>query len=196
MSVFLLFLLVAAGLFFVILVALLCAGYVKNVDIIGMKGKIVAVVEGPEGKRVYTTNNIITNDGDVFYAQKGAGETPTNAFTNLFLGSKATPTISKASNFSSITLIANTEKALSAGYPKTNETDPNNEGNGGPNIITYKYEYGKADFNAPSITEGVIAVTGASGNAPVLCHFAFTAPFEKTANDTLVVFVNHKIEGV
>ena len=167
----------------------------KSVDRMGMKGKVVVVLEGPEkGRRVFETKNIITTAGDVFYAQMGAGETPTNAFANLYLGSTATPSTGKGSNFDSITLIAGTEKAPSAGYPKTNDDDADNTG-GGTNQVTYKYAYGKADFDHSAITEGVIATATASGTDPVLCHFAFAAAFEKTSNDTLSVYVNHEAVG-
>lgn len=164
-------------------------------DRMGIKGKIVVVLEGPEkGKRVFETENIITTAGDVFYAQMGAGETPTNAFANLYLGSTATPSTGKSSNFGSITLISNTNKAPSSGYPKSNCTDTDNTG-GGTNVVTYKYAYAKADFSHSAITEGVIATATAGGTDPVLCHFAFAAAFEKTANDTLACFINHETEG-
>lgn len=157
-------------------------------------GVVVVILEGVYGKKRFVFNNMITNAGDIFYAQRGANQTPTNAFSNLFLGSKAIPTVSKTSNFASMTLIAGTNKALTATFPKTNDTDPDN-GHGAANTVTYKYVYGKADFNAPSITEGVIAIPTATGTNPVLCHFAFPSAFEKTANDTLTVFVNHQSIG-
>lgn len=167
----------------------------KGIDTVGWKGIIVCVLDGPKGKRRFVTENIITSAGDIYYAQKGAGETPTNNFTNLYLGSTASPSPGKASNFGSITLISGTNKAPEVGYPKTNDTDPDN-GYGGVNVVTRKYAYGKADFVAASITEGIIATATALGTDPVLCHFAFTTPFEKTSNDTLTIFVNHKSEGV
>lgn len=167
----------------------------RGMDKMAMSGVVVAVLDGPDGKRVHRTHNIVTDAGDTFCAQRVAGETPANAFANLELGSKATPTTSKASTTSSITKINNTEKAHSAGYPKTNDNDPDNTG-GGVNVVTWKYVYGKADFNAPSITEGIIKVASAGDGQPVLCHFAFASAFEKTANDTLTVFYNLESKGV
>ncbi len=164
-------------------------------DRMAMSGVIVAVLDGPGGRRVHRTHNIVTTAGDVFCAQKIAGETPTNAFANLELGSKAVPTTSKASTTSSITKINNTEKPPSVGYPKANDSDPDNT-EGGTNVTTWKYAYGKADFNAPSITEGIIKVASAGDGQPVLCHFAFASAFEKTANDTLTVFYNLESKGV
>ncbi len=157
-------------------------------------GIVVAVLNGPNGKRKFVCKNIITDAGDIFYAQRGAEETPDNNFANLVLGSTATPNTSKTSTTSSITEINNTEKAPSSGYPKTNDDDADN-GYGGENVVTWKYAYGKADFNAASITEGIIKKAAAGAGQPVLCHFAFPSSFEKTSNDTLSIFVNHKSEG-
>lgn len=164
-------------------------------DVMGYRGKIVVVLEGPEkGRRVFETENIITTAGDVYYAQRGAGESPTNAFASLHLGSTATPDTGKASNYGSITPINDTEKAPSAGYPKANDTDADNTG-GGTNVVTYKYVYAKADFSHAAITEGIIKVAAGADTDPVLCHFEFVAAFEKTVNDTLTVFVNHTCLG-
>lgn len=157
-------------------------------------GKITCVLDGPSGRRIYDTTNLISNAGDVFYAQKMAGEVPTNSFANLVLGSgSSSPT--KTSTYNSITVIANTNKAPEATYPKTNDADADNS-YAGANVVTYKYYYGKTDFTAASITEGVITVASPTSGSPVLCHFRFPTGFEKTADDTLTVFVNHESEGV
>ena len=164
-------------------------------DQMAMKGKIIVVLDGDEkGRRVFETENIITNAGDIFYAQMGAGETPTEAFVNLYLGSTGTPSTGKNSNYGSITPIAGTEKSPSSGYPKANCTDADNTG-GGANVVTWRYAYAKADFDHAAITEGIISRATASGTDPVLCHFAFAAAFEKTSNDTLTIFVNHTCLG-
>jgi len=160
------------------------------------KGFVLAILEKPDGtKEIYKTNNIVTNDGDVFYAQKGAGETPTNSFANLYLGSTATPNPGKASTLASLTLITGTEKAPKTGYPKTGDTDPDNTG-GGANVVTYIYEYATTDGNWSSITEGAISVPAATGTEPVLCHFSFGTAFAKDSNTTLKVIVNHQVTGV
>jgi hypothetical protein len=164
-------------------------------DVSQVGGKIVCVLDGPLGKRVYKTHNIITNAGDIFYAQRMAGETPDNAFANLVLGSSAVPTPSKSSDYDDITPIADTNKAPSAGYPKTDDDDPDNT-DVDVNVVTHKYYYAKADFNAASITEGVITIATPEAGSPVLTHFAFASIFEKTEDDTLTVFINHVMLGV
>ena len=159
-------------------------------------GKIVAVLEGPQGKRVYETHNIITNDGDIFCAQMLAGETPDNAFVNLVLGSGAAPVPAKADDYDDITPIGDTNKAPSAGYPKSDDDDADNAADAAANVTTWKYAYAKTDFSAASITEGVITIAAPEAESPVLCHFAFDEAFSKTANDTLTVFYNAEAEGV
>lgn len=163
-------------------------------DIRKVVGRICFILDGPDGKRKYSTTNLITDAGDIYYAQKMAGETPTNAFANLVLGS-GSGTPAKNSTYSSITPIASTNKAVGTGYPKTNDSDADNN-YAGQNVVTYKYYYGKADFNAASITEGVITIASPSAGSPVLCYFKFANAFEKTENDTLTVFINHESEGV
>lgn len=160
-----------------------------------VSGFIVAVLEHEDGtSEVFETHNIITDAGDTFYAQKICGQTPTNAFANLILGSGAvSPT--KASTYASITPIASTNKAPTATYPKTSDADADNTG-AGADIVTWAYSYAKADFNHAAITEGVISLAGATGSNPVLCHFRFASAINKTANDTLKVFVNHTQNGV
>ena len=160
------------------------------------KTKIVAILENLKTgkKRIFESKNIFTNDGDTYYAQRGAAETPTNTFANLFLGSTGSPNPQKTSNFGSITLIAGTEKAPTATYPQTDDSDPDNTG-AGVDVITWKYEYTGADGNWSGITEGVIAEAGASGTDPVLCHFSFGGAFDKDSDTSLKVFVNHEVLG-
>ena len=157
-------------------------------------GKICCILDGPNGKRILNTSNLISTAGDIYYAQRMVGETPTNAFNNLVLGSGAA-TPAKASNYDNITPIAKTNKAVDVGYPKTNDADVDNI-YAGPNVVTYKYYYGKADFSASNITEGVITIVSPTTGSPILCHFRFPTVTEKTENDTLTIFINHENEGV
>lgn len=156
---------------------------------------VLAVLSGEEGKLLVPASNIVTNYGDLFYAQKGAGEATTNAFTTMELASAGNP--QKASEFDDFTIIGSTSKVVTLGYPKTNDVDADNTG-AGTAIVTYLFSYGKADFNAAAISHGLITVAGPvlSPPSPILTGFAFGAPFAKTANDTLKVFVNHQMLGV
>ena len=160
---------------------------------------ILSIVDGPRGKFLYAAPNIVTDAGDQYYAQSAMGETPTNAFINLYLSTVAWGSPGKTSNSSGIaSMIAGTEKAPTATYPKTNDGDSDNTG-AGIDVMTWLYSYTKADFNDPSIEGGAISIASVpawgSGSTPVLTAFNQTA-FEKTANDTLKQFVNHTQNGV
>ena len=94
-----------------------------------------------------------------------------------------------------------TTKTLTDLYPRFNDNDADNTG-GATDQVTWAYSWTKGNFTtvgASDLTGGVIVdrsqnATAASG-AKLLCHFNFASPFEKTANDTLKVFVNHTFEG-
>ena len=159
-----------------------------------IKGFIVAVLEKNGEKQVFETHNIVTNDGDIYYAERGAGQTPTNAFSSNVLGT-GVGTPAKADTFASLTVISGSEKAISATYPKTNDSDTDNTG-ATPDTVSYLYEYSGADGDWSNITEGAIVVPGASGSDPILCHYAFSSAFNKDSNTTLKLFVNHTANGV
>lgn len=154
---------------------------------------ILAVLESEEGKLLIPGSNIVTNDGDIYYAQKGAGAATTNAFGIHELASAGTP--GKTATRAAFTTIANTQKAHTAGYPKVGDADADNTG-GGANIVTYLGSYAKADFSASSITHGIITNASPVTGSPLLTGYAFAAAFSKTSNDTLKVFVNHQMNGV
>ncbi len=164
---------------------------------------ILLVLSGPEGKRLLAAHNIVTNDGDVYYAQKAVGESPTNNFNSLYLSTvnwdASHPSkTSTSDNIASV--IAGSEKAVSTGYPKTNDQDADNTG-AGTDVVSWLFSYAKADFSDPDIDAGAIskaAVTSwgtGTGTDPLLTAFDLTA-FAKTSNDTLKVFVNHTMSGV
>jgi len=160
----------------------------------GKHRNVLAVLRPARGAgRIIPASNIVTNDGDLYYAEMGAGETPTDAFDVHEMCSAGTP--AKGADRSAFTPIGSSEKAHTAGYPKTNDGDSDNTG-AGVDIVTYLASYSAADFNAASISHGIItnATPGASEN--LLTGYAFASAFEKTAADTLKVFVNHEMSGV
>ena len=144
--------------------------------------------------------NIVTNDGDLFYAQQAVGETPTSDFDGsngrmeLRTGS-ATP--AKGNVYSDVTTpVTASRKALDSNYPKTNDGDSDNTG-AGTDIVTWRTSGTTSDFNANAIIGGCIHVGGASpaSGTKVLSHFSITS-FNKTSSDTLKIFVNHTFNGV
>lgn len=174
--------------------------WVPLLDIVVPKHQnILSIVEGPRGKFLYAGHNIVTDAGDVYYAQRAMTETPTNAFANLYLSSEAWGAPGKGSTSSGLaSIIAGTEKAPTSGYPKTDDDDTDNTG-AGADVMTWLYSYAKGDFNDNDIEGGAISIASVpawgSGSTPMLTAFNQTA-FAKTANDTLKQFVNHTQNGV
>ena len=156
---------------------------------------VLATLRNEQGILLIPGSNIVTDAGDLFFAQRGAAETPTNTFATLELCSAGTP--GKAANRSAFTPIASTEKDADGTYPKTNDADADNTG-AGTDIVTRLTSYAKADFStAPTdITHGIVTNATPVASEPLLCGFAFGQAFGKTSNDTLKVFVNHQMNGI
>lgn len=176
------------------------AFWFPDIDAVVSKfNNILALIEGPGGKFLHPTHNIVTSDGDVFYAQSGAGEATTNAFDifELFTGREVSGVPAKTddrSNYDTLA-IASTQKVHTAGFPKSNDTDPDNTG-GGLAVTTFSVSYTKTDFNNPAITHGIITNVAPATAEPILTGFQFASSFAKTADDTLKIFVNHTHTGV
>ena len=151
-------------------------------------------------KTWYHAKNIVTNDGDLYYAQKSVGGTPTSDFggsdgrMELRTGS-ATP--AKAHVYSDVTTPVTASRKIKDGaYPKTADDDSDNTG-AGADIVTWRTSWTTSDFNATAIIGGCFHVGGASpaSGSKLLTHFSITS-FNKTASDTLKIFVNHTFNGV
>ena len=152
------------------------------------------------------THNLVTNDGDIYYAIQGAGETPTadndysQSDSKFEMGSTAI-TEAKADlytqfNAGAANPIASSLKSYTTGYPKTNDTgDADNIGDA-VDAVSYAVDYLAGDWNDTSVEQAVIIdnATPADGDK-ILTHFSFTS-FAKTSSDTLKVFVNHTMNGV
>lgn len=168
-----------------------------------VKGRVTLVLRDAKTgkiKRVETTENIVTNDGDLYYAQMGAGETPTNDFgaatsqINALDNTGAAP--AKASNFSNIgsSVGSSNPAAFTSGYPKTNDGDADNTG-AGTDVVSYAVNFGTAAANG-TISRVAIHLTGATGTDPLLMYATLGASVTKTSSDTLKIFVNHTMNGV
>lgn len=158
---------------------------------------VVAILKHEDGsEEVLRTTNIVTDAGDLYYAQKACGETPTHAFDALHLGTGAS-TPAKTDDADDFTAVVGSGKVKSATYPKTNDGDVDNTGKGA-DVVTWKFEYATGEANSAGITEAIIVVgAGAlSAGEAVLTHFRFAASFTKSASDTLVIYVNHAPTGV
>lgn len=150
--------------------------------------------------------NIITNDGDLYYAQQAAGETPTNDFDGAngrieLQNPASADTPAKTDTYGDVSSPITASRAtFDATYPKTNDTDTDNTGKA-VDAITWKKSYGTSDFDTESannITGGCIHIGGATPSAGtlLLTHFNFSSSFEKLSTDTLTVWINHLFNGV
>ena len=164
-----------------------------------MKANVIIVLERKDGSKEimrFDNVNIVTTAGDVYYAQRACGETPTNNFNTMVLGNGTQPTWGKNSTYSDLGgPIAESAKTVAPGYPKTNDTDPDNDG-GGVDVVTWKFYWSKTDFSANGINQAVITIADPSTGSPILTGFNISPAFDKTQYDTLTIFVNHSFEGV
>lgn len=159
-------------------------------------GQVAAVLRDPllERELIIPGLNIVSNDGDLYYAQLGAGEAVTDDFAGggLRLGddnTAPTKTDTDVTNF-----LAGTGHAIDGTYPQTDDGDGDNSG-AGTDVVTFRYSYTTAQGNANGIIEGAIVDNIVTPTA-ALTHFLFGASFNKTSSDTLKVFVNHTMNGV
>jgi len=171
----------------------------KSSEDIGILGRIIAI-----RKNVYSGDilkvhgvNIVTNSGDLYYAQKAMGETPTYNFINgsggLHLGTNAAATSKTQTDVQTEDTAG--RHAIKATYPKTADADSDNTGSG-TDIATWTYEYLTTEGNIVDIAEGAIVLVLAGAGTQALTRFLFAAAFTKTSADTLKVIVNHQFNGV
>jgi len=146
-------------------------------------------------KKVVFGRNIVTDAGDQYYAQKAAGETPENDFNTLYLASAGPDTPSKSDNYDSFTVISGSAKTVSAGYPRTNDTDPDNPGSG-PDVVTWLFEYSTSDGPFSGVTHSFISVAGAGSGSPILNSYKWDAAWDKDNNTSAKIFANHTMNGV
>jgi hypothetical protein len=170
--------------------------FVPGQDIVPKHRNIVAVVGHAWGeKEVFLGSNIVTNDGDLHYAQRAVSETLTNAFGEHELATAAaTGHPAKTSVRSNLTTVAATQKATDTGYPTRNDSDGDNTG-AGVDIVTHRVSYTVGDFSQSGITHGCITNNTPATAEVLLTAYAFGASFNKTSSDTLKVFVNHEMLG-
>ena len=173
---------------------------------------VIRVLEFPEfspsGKQEMIkqfdyTHNLVTNDGEIFYAKQGAGETPSaneDFATGYFDMSTTAYTEAETDTYNEYDVsgtgsISGSIQLFTSGYPKTNDTgDADNTGDG-TDVVSYAVNYSAAAWNDTDIEQGAIHDNATPVTASkILCVFSFTS-FAKTSSDTLKVFVNHAFEN-
>lgn len=167
-------------------------------DEVLMTGIIVAVLRDVKLERelVIPGLNIVTNDGDLYYAQSAVAETPTDDFDAAGAGFRlGTSGAAVGKTDTDVTTEdAAGRKATDATYPRTNDPDGDNTGSG-TDIVTWRVSYLTSEANITNIAEGAIVDDRTTPTA-ALTHWLFAATFTKTSSDTLKVFVNHEFLGV
>ncbi len=163
-----------------------------------ISGLVLAVLKHPELELavVIPGMNVVTDDGDVYYAQSSVAETPTDDFDAAGAGFRlGTDNTAPTKADTDVTVEdAAGRKATDATYPQTNDADGDN-GGAGVDIVTWRVSYTIAEAIITGIWEGAIVDDRTTPTA-ALTHFLFAAAFNKTASDTLKVFVNHEMLGV
>lgn len=163
-------------------------------DGIGIVGITHAIITKPNGDQgVYWGSNLVTDAGDLYYAQRGAAESPTNFTTPAHEYGTAGNSPAKGSDRSDLT--SKTSGSLSqmeATYPKTN--DPR----GGTDVVSYKASWAAGTGTDTGIIQGILTnwAAGTPGaSEPCLTHFTISS-FDKGAGDTLDWYVHHTMNGV
>lgn len=167
--------------------------------------KVVVVLERADGtKETHESTNIVTNAGDLFYAERGVNTAIPSNFVDgsgdfdgimeLYNGASAAP--AKDNDRSDMAgLVTGSAKVIDATYPQVNDGDSDNTG-AGADIITYRTSYLTSEANDTGIADVIITNPSPGASEPLLMHAEFGAPFDKTSSDTLKVFINHQMNGV
>lgn len=162
-------------------------------------GQVLGVLKHPEsGEQVLIPGiNIVTNDGDIYYAQLAMSDSLTDDFqaagAGLRLGS-SNAAVGKT-DIDVTTFLSGSDHAIDATYPTSADADSDNTGSGA-SVMTWTYSYLTSEGNVAAIIEGAISDLRAGSGTAALTHFLFAAVFTKTSSDTLKVIVNNTVLGV
>lgn len=166
---------------------------------IAITGRVLAVLKCPQLEAtpiIIPALNLVTNDGDLYYAQSSVAETPTDDFdaaaAGWHLGTGSTAATKTDTDVTTEDVAG--RKATDATYPRTNDPDGDNTG-AGTDIVTWRVSYTTAEANITNIREAAIVDNRTTATA-ALTHFVFAAAFTKTSSDTLKIFANHEMLGV
>jgi len=168
-----------------------------------IKNNVVVMMEKPEGNyrvRDWQLNsNIVTNDGDVYYAIRGAAGTPAanEGASRMELANPGTPvTPAKGHTYTNMTTpITTSRQTFDTGYPKANDDDVNNPGRG-TKVISYRRTWDGPSFAANGIVNGSIHDHASPvGTTKLVALFVISPAKNKTNTDSMTVWVNHSMLG-
>lgn len=169
---------------------------------------LLVLQDAKTGKTIRTVHakNIVTNDGAEYYAEQGAGETPTYAFNNgkialassYFAAEAVTNTLGLLT-FSDITGI----QSFASGYPKTSDSDTDNT-QAGARVVSYYHLYttSQANFTIKALaivrSNYTLSTDVASNSLRKILNYltlSVAQQITKTSAQVLKVFVNHAFSG-
>lgn len=154
---------------------------------------VVLTNEDTGAVRIIPGWNIVTNAGDVWYAQKSADETPTNDFDSLYLATTGPASPAKTDDYDDFGGITG-EKHVDTGYPKTNDDDTDNTG-AGVDIVSWRFQYSTADGPFTNIEWSFISITSAGAGQAILNSYRWAAAWSKDSSTSAKVFANHEMLG-
>jgi len=145
-------------------------------------------------KRVHWGANLVTTEGDKYYAEAAVGA-PSWAVGGIRLGIGTLDPPAKGDTDVETELAGGEgEQVIDATYPKVSDTDGDNTGSG-PAVVSWRVTYDTNSAIGANITE-LALVDSITAPTKALTRVKFSAQFTKTTNDTLKVFVNHTFQGV
>ncbi len=160
---------------------------------------VIALHKGKKILDFVFGENVVTSVGEIYYAQRCANESPTNAFVTMWLctgrGGNANGVPAKSDNRGNYNDITASNKANSTNYPKSNDNDTDNTG-ASNNTVSWLFSYAAGDGNFASISHCYITKTGNTANDVLLCAVKFSSAWNKDSNTSAKVFVNHAANGV
>lgn len=169
-------------------------------EITGKNKNIVLIKENAVSgaKLVMRGSNIVTTAGEYYYAEMVCSTDPTDDFDNstagIHLGNGTTGGESSThTDVNSDDVSMYNVEALESGYPKVSCTYTENTGSGA-NVITWHYYWSTTEGTGTGLNEGAI-VNSLTGATAALTVFDIGSTFDKTASDTLRIFINHTVSG-
>ena len=167
-------------------------------DPMGIHGEVLVQLFGPDGevKQEETIHNLVTDAGDLYYAQKAivaigpANPSAPTAVASMKLGTGTTAVAKAGAGGSIVTYKTGSAQAFDASYAQTN-----NLGAGLGVQAVYKVTWAAGTATDTALTECVISTGTADSNAGThISRVVFTA-INKGAADTLAITWSHKFLG-
>lgn len=172
-----------------------------DLEKLGLVGFGVIELRSADGelKDIRSFANLITDTGDLYYAQKAivgiapAAPSAPTAMAHMKLGTGTTAVAKNGAGAAIVTYIASSSQAFDASYPQTS-----NLGAGAGVTAVYKVTWAAGSATNSAITEAVITSDTVAANAGTASNSIARTVFSavnKGASDTLAITWSHKFLG-